>query len=49
MICKAVLMLFTTPRHPPAVVVTAYKIDMPSMYGQAKFMKPRGDGEVLGV
>jgi hypothetical protein len=49
MICKTMLMFFTTPRHPPTVVVAAYKIYMPSMYGQAKFMKPRGDGKVLGI
>jgi hypothetical protein len=49
MICKTVFLFFTTPRHPPTVIVAAYKIDMPSMYGQAKFMKPRGDGGVLGV
>jgi hypothetical protein len=48
-ICKTVFMFFTTPRHPPAVIVTAYKIDVPSMYGQAKFMKPRGDGRILGI
>jgi hypothetical protein len=49
MICKTVLMFFTTPSHPPTVVVAVYKIDMPSMYGQAKFMKPRGDGKILGI
>jgi hypothetical protein len=43
MICKTVLMFFTTPRHPPAVIVAAYKINMPSVYRQIKFMKPRED------
>jgi hypothetical protein len=49
MICKTVFLFFTAPRHPPAVIVAAYKIDMPSMYGQPKFMKPRGDGGILGI
>jgi hypothetical protein len=49
MICKTVFMFFTTPRHPPAVIVAAYKINMSSMYGQIKFKKPRGDRRVLGI
>ena len=49
MISKTVFLFFTAPRHPPAVIVAVYKIDMPSMYGQPKFMKPRGDGRILRI